>query len=87
VVERVVGFEPALVQKPDGLFLDEATAAVDKATEACLYRLLRERLARTTAFSVGHRGTLRPFHACHFVLQPNGSGLASIVEVAAVTGC
>jgi hypothetical protein len=40
-----------------------------------------------TAFSVGHRGALRPFHACHFVVQPNGSGLASIVKVAAVTGC
>ena len=61
--------------------------AADEATEACLYRLLRERLARTTAFSVGHRGTLRPLHARHFVVQPNGSGLASIVEVAVVTGC
>jgi len=26
--------------------------AADEATEACLYRLLRERLARTTAFRV-----------------------------------
>ena len=53
-----IGFERALVQKPDGLFLDEATAAVDEATEACLYRLLRERLARTTAFSVRWRTSL-----------------------------
>jgi hypothetical protein len=35
----------------------------------------------------GYRETLRPFHACHFVVQPNSSGLASIMEVAAVTGC
>lgn len=87
MVERLLGFKRALSQKPDWLFLDEATSAADEATEACLYRLLRERLAGTTAFSVGHRGTLRPFHACHFVVQPNGSGRASIVEVAAVTGC
>jgi putative ATP-binding cassette transporter len=59
----------------------------DEATEACLYRLLRERLAGTTAFSVGRRGSLRPFHTRHFVVQPNGSGPASIVEVAVVTGC
>ena len=40
-----------------------ASTVVDEATEACLYRLPRERLAGTTAFSVGYRGTLRPFHA------------------------
>ena len=50
-----------------------------RGTEACLYRILRERFAKTIAFSVGHRGTLRPFHTRHFVVQPNGSGLASIV--------
>jgi hypothetical protein len=34
-------------------------------------------------FSVGHRETLRPFHVRHLVVQPNGNGPASIVEVAA----
>jgi ABC-type uncharacterized transport system fused permease/ATPase subunit len=42
---------------------------------------VRERLAGTTVFSVGHRGTLRPFHARQLVVQPNGSGPASITEV------
>jgi putative ATP-binding cassette transporter len=46
---------------------------------------LRERLVGTTVFSVGHRGTLRSFHARQLVVQPNGSGPAAIVEVAAVT--
>jgi putative ATP-binding cassette transporter len=87
MVERLMGFKRALSQKPDGLFLDESTSAADEPTEACFYRQLRERLAVTTAFSVGHQGTLRPFHARHFVAQPNGSGPASIVEVAVVTGC
>jgi hypothetical protein len=64
-----------------------ASTVVDEATEACLYRLPRERLAGTTAFSVGYWRTLAPFHARHCVVQPNGSGPASIVEVAAVTGC
>jgi len=44
----------------DWLFLDEATSAVDEATEARLYRLLRERLPKTALFSVGHRRTLAP---------------------------
>jgi putative ATP-binding cassette transporter len=83
--QQRIAFARALVQKPDWLFLDEATSAVDEATEARLYRLLHERLVGTTVFSVGHRGTLRPFHARQLVMQPNGSGPASIVEVAAAS--
>jgi putative ATP-binding cassette transporter len=77
--QQRIAIARALVQRPDWLFLDEATSAVDEATEAHLYQLLRERLARTTVFSVGHRGTLRPFHARQLVVQPNGSGPAAIV--------
>jgi len=79
--QQRIAFARALVQKPDWLFLDEATAAVDEATEARLYRLLRERLAGTTVFSVGHRATLRPFHARLLVVQVSASGPGSIVEV------
>ena len=81
--QQRIAFARALIQKPDWLFLDEATSAVDEATEAHLYRLVRERLAGTTVFSVGHRATLRPFHARQLVVQPNGNGLPSIVEVTA----
>ena len=82
--QQRIAFARALVQKPDWLFLDEATSAVDEATEGRLYRLVRERLAGTTVFSVGHRATLRPFHARQLVVRPNGNGLPSIVEVTAV---
>ena len=83
--QQRIAFARALVQKPDWLFLDEATSAVDEATEARLYQLMRERLVGTTVFSVGHRGTLRPFHTRQLVLQPNGGGPASIVEVVAAS--
>src|SRR5206468_2824501 len=43
--QQRIAFARALVQKPEWLFLDEATSAVDEATEARLYRLVRERLA------------------------------------------
>jgi len=83
--QQRIAFARALVQKPEWLFLDEATSAVDEATEARLYRLVRERLAGTTVFSVGHRGTLRAFHSRHLLVRANGSnGPASIVEVTAV---
>jgi vitamin B12/bleomycin/antimicrobial peptide transport system ATP-binding/permease protein len=83
--QQRIAFARALVQKPDWLFLDEATSAVDEATEARLYQLVRQRLVGTTVFSVGHRATLRPFHARQLVLQPNGGGPASIVEVGAAS--
>ena len=57
---------------------------MDEATEARLYRLVRERLADTTVFSVGHRATLRPFHSRQLLVRANGNGPASIVEVTAV---
>ncbi len=68
----------------DWLFLDEATSAVDEATEARLYRLLRERLPKTALFSVGHRRTLRPFHSRQLAVRPNVRGPATIEDVTAV---
>jgi len=51
--------------------------------EARLYRLVRDRLPRTTLFSVGHRTTLRPFHDRQLFAQPVGDGPVSRVEVPA----
>jgi putative ATP-binding cassette transporter len=79
--QQRIAFARALVQKPEWLFLDEATSAVDEATEARLYRLIRDRLPGTTLFSVGHRATLRPFHARELFVQRDGDGPASIVEM------
>jgi vitamin B12/bleomycin/antimicrobial peptide transport system ATP-binding/permease protein len=55
-----------ILQEPDFLFLDEATASLDEAAEASLYRLLHERLKGTTIVSIGHRSTLGAFHRRRF---------------------
>jgi len=60
----------ALLHAPDYLFLDEATASLDEAAEAALYRLLRERLKGTTIISIGHRSTLGAFHGRRVELVP-----------------
>ena len=78
--QQRIAFARALVHQPDWLFLDEATSAVDEATEARLYRLVNERLAATTVVSVGHRTTLRRFHARRLAVQPNGRGPAAVVD-------
>jgi vitamin B12/bleomycin/antimicrobial peptide transport system ATP-binding/permease protein len=76
----------ALLQKPQWLFLDEATAALDEASEAQLYRLLIERLPGSAIVSIGHRSSLVQFHGRFFELQPDATGRHHLREVAAVNG-
>jgi putative ATP-binding cassette transporter len=72
----------ALLTKPDWLFLDEATASLDPAGEAELYRLLRERLPGTSVLSIAHRPEVTAQHERHLVLQsgPDGRVLAAAAE-------
>jgi putative ATP-binding cassette transporter len=62
----------AILQKPDFLFLDEATASLDEASEAALYEILRKQLAKTTVISIGHRSTLSAFHDRKIALKRDG---------------
>jgi putative ATP-binding cassette transporter len=61
----------ALLHTPNYLFLDEATASLDEAAEAALYRLLQDRLKGTTIVSIGHRSTLGAFHRRRVELVPD----------------
>ncbi|MGH8699527.1 MAG: ATP-binding cassette domain-containing protein, partial [Burkholderiales bacterium] len=63
----------ALLHRPDWLFLDEATAALDEASERRLYGLLEERLSRATIVSIAHRPTVAAFHRRRFSLVPDGA--------------
>jgi putative ATP-binding cassette transporter len=63
----------ALLHAPDYLLLDEATASLDEAAEATLYRLLHERLKGTTIISIGHRSTLGAFHGRRVELVPEAA--------------
>jgi vitamin B12/bleomycin/antimicrobial peptide transport system ATP-binding/permease protein len=74
----------ALLHAPDYLFLDEATASLDEAAEAALYRLLQERLKDTTIVSIGHRSTLGAFHRRRIELAPSGD-LYQVREAALVS--
>jgi vitamin B12/bleomycin/antimicrobial peptide transport system ATP-binding/permease protein len=60
--QQRVAFARALLNKPDWLFLDEATAALPDDTQGALYRLLQERLPQTTVVSIGHRASLERYH-------------------------
>jgi len=67
--QQRLAFARALLNKPDWLFLDEATASLPEDAQRSLYRLLRERLPRTTLVSIGHRESLSAEHARRLAWQ------------------
>ena len=69
--QQRVAFARVLLKRPDFLFLDEATSALDEDAEAQFYALLKSRLPNMAIVSVGHRSTLRQWHAAEKRLGPS----------------
>jgi putative ATP-binding cassette transporter len=71
----------ALLAKPDWLFLDEATSAMDEAMEAEIYEILAGKLPGTTIVSIGHRASLAQFHKRHIEMRPSAAGIFTPAEI------
>jgi putative ATP-binding cassette transporter len=67
----------ALLTRPDWLFLDESTSALDEKLEAELYQILAARLPKTTIISIGHRSTLGAFHERRLDMKLGEGGIFS----------
>ncbi len=74
----------ALLARPDWLFLDESTSALDEASESAVYRVIAAKLPKATIVSIGHRSTLAAFHKRQLVLTPHAGAPATIAEAAPV---
>jgi len=74
--QQRLAFARALLVKPDWLFLDEATSSLPEDAQDALYRLLKERLPRTTLVSIGHRASLASHHERQ--LQWRGTALGAV---------
>jgi vitamin B12/bleomycin/antimicrobial peptide transport system ATP-binding/permease protein len=61
-----------LLNRPQVVFLDEASSAMDEGLEHAMYRLLREALPGATLVSVGHRSSLLGFHTRGLELLGDG---------------
>jgi len=69
--QQRLAFARLLLARPRLAVLDESTSALDLATEERLYRALAA--AGVTCLSVGHRPSLRAYHARVLELAPGGA--------------
>jgi putative ATP-binding cassette transporter len=68
--QQRVAFARALLYRPNWLFLDEASSALDEPTERRMYELLAERLPGAAVISVAHRPTVEAFHKRQLIIDP-----------------
>lgn len=61
-----------LLNRPQLVFLDEASSAMDEGLEYAMYQLLRQSLPETIFVSVGHRSSLLDFHSQELELLGEG---------------
>jgi putative ATP-binding cassette transporter len=60
--QQRIGFARLLIQRPDVVIMDEATAALDVPSQASMMELFRDELREATVVSVGHRPELEAYH-------------------------
>jgi putative ATP-binding cassette transporter len=70
--QQRVALARALLMRPDWLFLDESTSAVEEKLEAELYAILARRLPKTTIMSIGHRSAVVRLHQRHLEMSAEG---------------
>ena len=57
-----ISFARVLIHKPDWVFLDESTSALDLPHEEHLYKLIKKMLPNCSLVSVGHQPSVELFH-------------------------
>jgi putative ATP-binding cassette transporter len=70
--QQRLAFARAFLHKPQWLFLDEASSALDAENETHLYELLASELPDTTVISIGHRPAIERFHRRRLVFTGRG---------------
>ena len=76
--QQRIAFARAFLHRPQWLFLDEATSSLDEASEAALYRRLKERLPDTAVVSIGHRSALAAFHERRWRIERGTDGVGTL---------
>jgi putative ATP-binding cassette transporter len=67
-----------LLHKPDWIFMDGATGALDEAMEKRVYEILAERLPAATVMSMTHRPAVADYHARRWTIVSKDDGPSSL---------
>jgi putative ATP-binding cassette transporter len=67
--QQSIAIARALVQKPNLLMMDEATSAMDAASQEKAYKLLTQNLPDSIIISISHRTGVIKFHTLHARLE------------------
>ena len=78
--QQRVAFARVLLTKPQAVFLDESTSALDEGLEFALYQMLRSELPDCVIVSVGHRRAVELFHDQQLELLGGGEWRLGPVE-------
>ena len=70
--QQRVAFARALLHRPEWLFMDEASSALDSDMEGQLYALLERELPETTWVSIAHRAAIEKFHRRRLAIRGDG---------------
>jgi putative ATP-binding cassette transporter len=73
----------AIIIKPDVIFLDEATSAMDRKSKETVYNLLKTKLKKTKIISIGHERYLRRFHNEIIAIKDDGIEIKKIDRMVA----
>jgi vitamin B12/bleomycin/antimicrobial peptide transport system ATP-binding/permease protein len=68
--QQRIAFARALLKRPQWLFLDEASSALDETAERNMHALLKRALPGLTIVSIGHRSSLVGLHDRRVSLAP-----------------
>jgi ABC-type uncharacterized transport system fused permease/ATPase subunit len=68
--QQRIAIARVLLQRPDFLFLDEATNALDGESESAIYGLLFRQLSHTAIVSISHNGEIDGLHSLSIQLTP-----------------
>ncbi|TWR97747.1 ABC transporter ATP-binding protein/permease [Pseudomonas saxonica] len=67
--QQRLAFARVLLYRPQWLYMDESTSAMDEEDEAMMYQALIDQLQGLSIVSLGHRSSLARFHARHVRIE------------------
>jgi putative ATP-binding cassette transporter len=73
--QQRIGFARLLIRRPDWIFLEDATDALNQAGEDEMLTLLEEEFPKATILTIGTHTSLEAYHGRKFVLERNSAGV------------